>query len=139
MFVKYHLNRLIFFVNILAIVPLGCIVRFSHILPEYLAHIAGDIAYEILLVSIGVCIYPSANRRLIALWVFWITCGIELLKLYQAPWFQSIRTTLAGRLIFGSTFDWWNFGIYLFGTYLGWLWVRWLDPFLSKATPTKRR
>jgi hypothetical protein len=139
MFIKYYPSRLIFFVNILAIVPLGCIVRFSHILPEYLAHIAGDIAYEILLVSIGVFIYPSANRWLIALWVFWITCGIELLKLYQAPWFQSIRTTLAGRLVFGSTFDWWNFGIYLFGTYLGWLWVRWLDALLSKATPTKRR
>ncbi len=139
MFIKYYPSRLIFFVNILTIVPLGCIVRFSHILPEYLAHIAGDIAYEILLVSIGVFIYPSANRRLIALWVFWITCGIELLKLYQAPWFQSIRTTLAGLLVFGSTFDWWNFGIYLFGTYLGWLWVRWLDALLSKATPTKRR
>ena len=67
MFIKYYPSRLIFFVNILAIVPLGCIVRFSHILPEYLPHIAGNIAYEILLVLIGVFIYPSANRRLIAL------------------------------------------------------------------------
>lgn len=34
MFVKYYPNRLTFFVNILAIVRLGCIFRFSHILPE---------------------------------------------------------------------------------------------------------
>gem|GEM_PF-3139920 len=48
MSVKYYPSRLIFLVNILAIVPLGCIIRFSHILPEYLDRIAGDIAYEIL-------------------------------------------------------------------------------------------
>jgi Protein of unknown function (DUF2809) len=131
MFRKSYSSRLVFLVNILAIVPLGCIVRFSHILPEYLHHVAGDIAYEILLVLIGVFIYPSANRRLTAVWVFWVTCGIELLKLYQAPWFQNIRATLAGRLIFGTTFDWWNFVIYLVGCYLGWRWVRWLDRFLK--------
>jgi len=83
--VKYYPSRLIFFVNILAIVPLGCIIRFSHILPEYLDRIAGDIAYEILLGLIGVFIYPSANRRLIAIWVFWMTCGSEAIDLYQAP------------------------------------------------------
>jgi Protein of unknown function (DUF2809) len=127
MSIESYPKRLIFLINILAIVPLGCVVRFSHILPEYFHHVAGDIAYEILLMLIGVFIYPTANRRQIAVLVFLVTCGIEFLKLYQAPWFQSIRTTLAGRLVFGLTFDWLNFPIYAIGCYLGWRWVRLLD------------
>jgi hypothetical protein len=127
MFSKSDPRRLIFFANILAIVPLGCVVRCSHILPEYLHHIGGDLAYEVLLILIGVFIYPVANRRQVVIWVFLITCGIEFLKLYQAPWFQTIRKMLAGRLVFGSTFDWWNLVIYAIGCYLGWRWVKLLD------------
>jgi hypothetical protein len=129
---KFYRQRLVFPINILAIVPLGYTIRFSHILPEYLHHVAGDIAYEILLMLLGVWCYPGANRRSISAWVFMVTCGIEFLKLYQAPWFQSIRTTLAGRLIFGSTFDWWNFGIYAIGCYLAWQWVRFIDARMAR-------
>jgi hypothetical protein len=131
MSIKSYSKRLIFLVNILGIVPLGCVVRFSHILPEYFHHVAGDIAYAMLLMFLGVFIYICADRRQIAVGAFLVTCGIELLKLYQAPWFQSIRATLAGRLVLGSTFDWWNFPIYAIGCYLGWRWVRLLDRWIG--------
>jgi hypothetical protein len=53
MFSKSDPRRLIFFANILAIVPLGCVVRCSHILPEYLDHISGDLVDKLLLIYIG--------------------------------------------------------------------------------------
>ena len=124
MFVKYYPNRLIFFVNILAIVPLGCIVRFSHILPEYLAHIAGDIAYEILLVSIDRGIYLSISQ----------SAAHSPLGILDNLWdrvAQALPSTLVSihphylSRTFGIRFDfrlvefWYLFIRYLFGMALG--------------------
>jgi hypothetical protein len=126
MFTKSYPIRLIFFVNLLAIVPLGYIVRFSHILPEYFHDAGGSIAYEIFWILLVLFIYPLANRRSTAIWVCLGSCAIELLQLYQPPWLQSLRATLPGRLVLGTSFAWSDFPAYFVGSYLGWLWVRWL-------------
>lgn len=124
--IKFYRQRLVFLVNILAIVPSGYVIRFSHILPEYFHDAGGSIAYQILLMLLVLFIYPLANLRLTAIWVCVISCAIELLQLYQPPWLQSIRATLAGRLILGTTFLWSDFPAYSIGSYLGWLWLRFL-------------
>jgi Protein of unknown function (DUF2809) len=157
-YLKSHSIRLLLIINIVAVILLGYIVRFSHVFVESFHHIAGCVFYAILWVLVGAFLYPKAtalsvfmrytrpllnqsfreilvlhiagkrcNHRPIAIWVFLGTCGIEFLKLYQPPWFQAIRATLSGRLILGTTFDWYNFQIYLFGCYLGWLWIKFLD------------
>jgi glycopeptide antibiotics resistance protein len=124
--IKFYRQRLVFLVNILAIVPLGYAIRFSHILPEYFHDAGGSIAYQILLMLLVLFIYPPANLRLTAIWACGVSCAIELLQLYQPPWLQAIRATWAGRLILGTTFLWSDFPAYFVGSYLGWLWVRWL-------------
>jgi Protein of unknown function (DUF2809) len=130
---KSYSMRLLLIINILAVILLGYVVRFSHIFIESLHHIAGCIFYEILWILVGAFLYPRANRKPIAIWVFLGTCGIEFLKLYQPPWLQAIRTTLPGRLILATTFDWSNFPVYLLGSYLGWLWIKFLDAQFQKS------
>ncbi len=126
MFIKFYPIRLILLANLLAIVPLGYIVRFGHSLPEYFHDAGGSIAYEIFWILLVLFIYPLANLRLTAIWVCLGTCGIEFLQLYQSPWLQSIRATLPGRLILGTSFAWSDFPAYFVGSYLGWLWIRWI-------------
>jgi Protein of unknown function (DUF2809) len=52
------------------------------------------IFYEILWILVGAFLYPKANRKPIAVWIFLGTRGIEFLKLYQPPWLQAIRVTV---------------------------------------------
>jgi hypothetical protein len=125
--IKSYPHRSIVLINILAIVPLGYIVRFSPSLPEYIRDPAGSIAYEIFWILTILFIYPPADRQRTAIWVCLGSCAIEFLQLYQPPWLQAIRATLPGRLVLGSTFLWSDLPVYFIGSYLGWLWVRWLD------------
>jgi hypothetical protein len=128
MFTKYYLrHRLLFLINIFAIVPLGYIVRFSHILPEFISDAAGGIAYELFWILLVLTLFPRANIRLTVISVCLTTCTIEFLQLCQPPWLQAIRTTLLGRLLLGSTFSWLDFPPYFIGSSLGLLWVYYLD------------
>lgn len=123
---KFYRQRLVFLINILAIVPLGYTIRFSQILPAYFHDAGGSIAYQIVWILLVLFIYPPINLRWIAIWVCVGSCAIEFLQLYQPPWLQAIRATWPGRLLLGSTFLWSDFPAYFGGSYLGWLWARWL-------------
>jgi hypothetical protein len=126
MSIKSYPSRLVVLVNILAIVPLGYIIRFSPSLPEYIRDPFGSIAYQLFWILLVLFIYPPANLRLTAIWVCVGSCAIEFFQLYQPPWLQAIRATLPGRLVLGTSFVWSDFPAYFVGSYLGWLWVRWL-------------
>lgn len=127
MFTKYYLrHRLLFFINILAIVPLGYIVRFGHILPEFISDAGGGIAYELFWIFLLLTIAPRANIRMTAIFVCLATCAIEFLQLYQPPWLQAIRATIPGRLVLGTTFAWSDFPPYFIGSALGLLWAYYL-------------
>lgn len=131
--IKSYPYRSIVLVNILAIVTLGYMVRFSPSLPEYIRDPSGSIAYQMLWILVVVFIYPRADRRPTAIWVCLGSCAIEFLQLYQPPWLQAIRATLPGRLLLGSTFLWSDLPVYFIGSYIGWLWVRWLDRVLGRG------
>jgi Protein of unknown function (DUF2809) len=63
----------------------------------------------------------------IPLWVFVITCILELLQLWHLQLLEEIRTTLIGKWLLGTTFAWWDFPHYALGCVLGWLWLRQLQ------------
>ncbi len=63
----------------------------------------------------------------ICLWVFIITCVLEILQLWHPPLLEQMRSTLVGRLLLGTTFSWWDFLYYAIGCIFGWLWLRQLD------------
>ncbi|MBO1049654.1 MAG: DUF2809 domain-containing protein [Dolichospermum sp. DEX182a] len=59
----------------------------------------------------------------IPIWVFILTCIVEVLQLWHPPILEAIRATLIGKLLLGTTFAWWGFPDYLIGSIFGWLWL----------------
>jgi uncharacterized membrane protein (DUF373 family) len=123
-FFKY---RSILLINIILIIPLGYTVRFSHgPAPEWLNDFLGSLAYQIFWILFVLFIYPRASLIWTAVGVCLFSCGLEFLQLWQPPWLQVLRATLPGRLVLGNTFTLSDFPPYFVGSFLGWLWVRWL-------------
>ena len=60
----------------------------------------------------------------IAIGVFVWTCLVEFSQLGHPPWLESIRATVAGRLLFGHSFSWWDFPAYPLGCLVGWVLCR---------------
>ena len=84
--------------------------------------------YEIFWILVVFLILP--RKRLahkIPVWVFVITCVLEILQLWN-PWILlAIRSSFIGRALIGTTFAWWDFAHYVLGCFLGWLLIRWLS------------
>lgn len=123
-------GRCLIFISLLIIVPLGILSKiYTGIAQDWVHDYSGDILYEIFwcLVIFGLIAQTkNTTKKLevkIAVWVFIITCGIEISQL----WFDlvplSIRSSLIWRLLLGSTFVWWDFPHYALGSFLGWLWI----------------
>ncbi|MBW4600963.1 MAG: DUF2809 domain-containing protein [Calothrix sp. FI2-JRJ7] len=123
-FFRYRVALLI---SIIFIVPLGYFVRFAQGFgyPE-LYDFLGSVAYEIFWILLVAFVYPKASPLWTAVGVCVATCGIEFLQLWKPPFLQAARATLLGRLVLGNTFVWSDFISYFFGSFAGWLWMRWL-------------
>jgi hypothetical protein len=79
-----------------------------------------SVAYEWLLMLLLFAVVPGRKFiRRIAVTVFVATCVIEFLQLYQPAWLQAVRATWLGRMILGTTFNWWDFPAYLMGCVSG--------------------
>ena len=99
---------------------------------------SGDVLYEILwcLVAFWFVQPIKDTKRLrnttgkIALWVFAITCTIEISQLwfYLVP--KIVRSHLMWKLLLGAGFAWWDFPHYALGSSIGW----WLIYSIGKNT-----
>lgn len=91
-------------------------------LPGWLSNNGGDALWA-LMVFLGFgFLLPLAPTSRVVLFSLFFAWGIEFLQLYQAPWINSIRATLSGRLILGSTFHWSDLIAYAVGIAMGALW-----------------
>ncbi len=128
--------RIALLVGMMGIIPFGYFVRFSKALnAPLLQDIGGSLAYQILLM-LGVA-FLSPRRSLLkcALGVFVFSCAVEFLQLWQAPFILAVRATWPGRVILGTTFNWWDFPPYALGCMLGWMVIRQLrQRFTSKPS-----
>lgn len=85
----------------------------------------GGVMYVIFWSLAGFLIWPK--REAIG-WIVGIvvilTCGLEVLQLFD-DWtlLETIRRTLPGKLLLGTTFVWWDFPHYLLGGGIGWFWL----------------
>jgi len=123
---SWFLNyRLVLLVSMSIIVPLGYVIRFAQA-PTFpwLNDAIGSIAYEIFWVLLVAFLSPRTSLRAIAVGVCLTTCGVEWLQLWHPPFLEAARATLAGRLILGNNFNWFDFPPYFIGSGLGWLWAR---------------
>jgi hypothetical protein len=125
------MQKSIFF-SLLVIIPLGIYTKFYTGAGEtWVRDYSGDILYEICWCLLVFIFIPKKKRKkaiaLIAIWVFVITCCLEILQLWQTPILNVARTTFVGKLLLGTTFVWWDFPHYLLGSVLGYFWLRAID------------
>ena len=50
-----------------------------------------------------------------------ITCALETMQLWKAPFLEAVRSTFIGRTVLGTTFVWWDFPHYVIGAAAAWL------------------
>lgn len=112
--------------SLLLLIPLGLATKtYSGMGQQWINDYAGDILYEIFWCLFFFAIfYRKTAIDNIAILVFTCTCAIETAQLWSHPWLQTIRSSLLGRLLLGTTFSWWDFPHYLIGSVCGWLWLR---------------
>jgi hypothetical protein len=110
----------------IALIPLGYVTRFHGLGPEWLNDALGSVMYEMFWTTLFLGIWPKVPPLQIAIAVGVATCFLEFLQLWHPLLLQTLRATLPGRLIFGTTFSWLDFPAYLGGSILGFLWGRWL-------------
>jgi len=92
---------------------------------EWLNDGGATLFYEILWCVCAFLFFRSRKAvMLIPIWVFIITCILEVLQLWHPPFLEAMRANLIGRLILGTSFVWSDFPHYALGSFLGWLWLR---------------
>lgn len=128
--------RMALLAGMMGIIPLGYVVRFSKALnAPLLQDIGGSLAYQVLLMFGVAFLFPRLSLVKCAAAVFVFSCAVELLQLWQAPFIRGIRATWPGRVILGTTFNWWDFPPYALGCMLGWMVIRQLrQRFTSKPS-----
>ena len=103
-----------------AVVAAGLLWRSGLIhMPQWLSNYGGDALWAMMVfVGFGFLL-PRASTLLIALTALAFSWGIEVSQLYHAPWIDTIRATLPGRLVLGNTFNWADLVAYALGIAVG--------------------
>jgi len=83
--------------------------------------------YEIFWCLVVFFFLPGIRSAItIPLWVFSITCILEILQLFN-PWIlEQVRSNFFGRALIGTTFSWWDFPHYAVGCVMGWALLCWI-------------
>ncbi len=118
--------RLTVWQHLLWIVPLGLGLKLyrgpgAWWVNDYAAAVLYELCWIILVFGL------FASQRLvfrIPLGVFVATSILECLQLSRAGPLELVRASFLGRALIGTTFDPWDFPVYLASCLLGWWWLR---------------
>lgn len=75
----------------------------------------GSILWATMVFLIVGCIAGSRRRVALAAAALLIAVAAEFSRLYEVPWMDAFRLTLAGKLLLGRVFSLWNIVAYAFG------------------------
>jgi hypothetical protein len=89
--------------------------KFGWLLPDFLQKNLGDVLWATMVFFMIALLLPRLSTLQLATAAFAFSCCIEASKLFHAPWFNAIRSTAFGRLIFGYVFGWSNIFCYFVG------------------------
>jgi len=118
-------NRILYALLAVAVIAAGLLWRSGLIpLPQWLSNNGGDALWA-LMVFVGFgFLFPRASTLVVALLALTFSWGVEFSQLYHAPWIDTVRATIPGRLVLGNTFNWPDLIAYAVGIALGAL-VEW--------------
>ena len=128
-------SRPIYFVAILTVITLGLLSRrFPGFLPAALGKYPGDALWA-LMVFLGFGFwFHRTPTKVVGLAALAFSGTIEFSQLYHAPWIDSVRATLPGRLILGSGFAWGDLVAYAVGILAGGLIEGLSQQFFQRST-----
>jgi len=104
-------SRIGWFIVICITIALGLASRYFKVVPLFV----GDILWATMVYFIIRFLFINKPIRFIVIASLFFSYAIETLQLYKAPWIDSIRPTLFGRLVLGSTFNWGDIVSYTVG------------------------
>nr|WP_242477308.1 DUF2809 domain-containing protein [Halochromatium glycolicum] len=109
-----------------ALVPLGLWTK-VYVGPAsaWVAGSLGGVLYVAFWIVLAMAFAPGRWLLRVSLTVLSLTCLLELLQLWHAPWLESVRGSVLGRALLGSTFAWLDFPHYALGALLGAALARW--------------
>jgi hypothetical protein len=108
-------------------IPLGLLTRAAIPLPAIIATYGGDTLYATLIFFLAALLWPRWPAWRLAAVALGFCYVVELSQLYHAPWLDTLRRTLPGRLVLGAGFRWDDLLCYAAGVLLaaavdkGWL------------------
>ncbi|MDZ7374486.1 MAG: DUF2809 domain-containing protein [candidate division KSB1 bacterium] len=113
-------------IALLVVVPLGFAFKFyKGPLNGWFNDYGAGVLYEVFWILLASLLFPAPYHRVrIAAAVFVITCGLEFLQLWNAPFLNGIRRSFLGAAVLGSTFSWLDFPHYAIGCLLGYYLLR---------------
>ncbi|PQV62399.1 Protein of unknown function (DUF2809) [Abditibacterium utsteinense] len=102
------------------VLALGWSARaYASSLPFLVGAYAPDTLWALLMFLVVLLLRPALPTHRALFIALFISYGIELSQLYQAPWLSSIRDTRAGGLLLGHGFLWSDLLFYTIGIALG--------------------
>jgi hypothetical protein len=107
--------RLLYFALIIVTIITGLLSRHYHSTPLFI----GDILWATMVYFIFRFLFITKEIKWIVVYSIIFCYAIEFSQLYKAPWINSLRHTLFGRLVLGDTFLWGDLLSYTIGIALG--------------------
>jgi hypothetical protein len=107
--------RLLYFALIIVTIITGLLSRHYHSIPLFI----GDILWATMVYFIFRFLFITKEIKWIVVYSIIFCYAIEFSQLYKAPWINSLRHTLFGRLVLGDTFLWGDLLSYTIGIALG--------------------
>ncbi len=125
-------QRKLYAVVIVVVIVLGLLSRrFPNALPAMLGKYPGDALWA-LMIFFGIgFLFPRLASVRVAGSALAFSGAVEFSQLYQAPWIEAWRETLAGRLILGRGFAWNDLAAYAVGVFIAWVLERLWEKFLT--------
>jgi hypothetical protein len=108
-------KRILYFGLIVFTIIIGLLSRYFTVIPLFV----GDVLWATMVYFIVRFLFISKKIKSIVLISLLFCYSIEFSQLYKAPWIDSLRHTLFGRLVLGETFLWGDLLSYTVGIIIG--------------------
>ncbi len=116
--------RIITVISLLIVTPAGFYSKFySGPASEWVNNSFGGLLYEIFWCLVVFFLFPGIRVWKIGLGVFFVTCLLEFLQLWNPQFLNYIRSFFIGQAVLGNSFIWSDFIYYFTGSITGILWI----------------
>jgi hypothetical protein len=113
-------SRALYALLVVAVIASGLLWRSGLLpLPPIASKYGGDVLLALMVFFWFGLLFPRSPTSAVAMLAIGFSSTVEFSQLYHAPWIDAWRSTLPGRLILGSTFNWFDIPDYALGVAIG--------------------